>query len=48
VQRVAIDIAMHGDRADAHFLTRPDNPAGNLAAIRDQDLLEFSNLRRHV
>src|SRR5262245_66146677 len=37
VQRIAIDIAVHRDRADAHLFTRPDDATGNLAAVGDEN-----------
>ena len=48
MKRIAIDVAMDGDRADAHLFARPNNTTGNLAAIGDQYLLELSNFRRHL
>ena len=47
VERVAIHIAVHGDRADAHLLTGPDDPTGNLAAIGDQYFAEASRAVVH-
>jgi hypothetical protein len=38
---------MNGDRLDAHLLSSPDDAAGNLAAIRDQDLLELARIKSH-
>src|SRR5581483_1704759 len=37
MKRIAIDIAVHGDRANAHLFASPDDPAGNFSAISDQD-----------
>src|SRR5678816_4614234 len=47
VQRIAIDVAVHGDRLDAHLFTGPDDTTGNLAAIGDQDLLELARIKSH-
>src|SRR5207245_5032792 len=41
VQRVAINVAMDRDCADAHLFTRPDDAAGNLAAIGELNLSKF-------
>jgi hypothetical protein len=38
---------MHGDGLDAHLFAGPDNATGNLAAICDQDLLEFARIKSH-
>jgi hypothetical protein len=38
MQRIAIDVAVPSNGADAHLFTRPDDAAGNLAAISDEDL----------
>ena len=43
VQRVAVGGRMHRDRLDAHLLARPDDPARDLAAVRDQDFAESSH-----
>src|SRR5271157_1469586 len=40
MQRVAVGLAVDGDRANAQFLARADHAQGNLAAIGYQDLLE--------
>src|SRR5690242_2967100 len=37
MQRIAIDVAVHGDRAYAHLFTCPDDATGNFAAVRDQN-----------
>jgi len=42
VQRVAIDVTVDGHRANAHLFAGPDDSAGDLAAISDQDLAEPS------
>src|SRR6266849_4319343 len=42
VQRIAIDVAVHGDGADAHLLARPDYSAGDLATVGDQNLAKSS------
>jgi hypothetical protein len=41
VKRVAVNVGMDRNRFDPHRLARVDNPASNLASIRDQDLLKF-------
>ena len=41
MQRIAIDVAVNRDGRNAHLLAGPDNTAGNLAAVGDQDLLEL-------
>jgi hypothetical protein len=33
---------VHGDGANTHLFTRPDNSAGNLAAVGDQNLAKSS------
>src|SRR5262249_45988807 len=48
VQGIAVNVAVHCDGANAHLFTGPDNAAGNLAAIGDQDLAEFPIGRTHV
>ena len=48
MKRIAIDVAVDSDGFDAHLFTRPDDPAGNLAAVRDQDLFKFSDLWHHA
>ena len=40
VQRVTIGIGIYGDRPDPHASGRADDAAGDLAAVRDEDLLE--------
>src|SRR5438309_5133471 len=47
VQRVAIHVAVHSHRADAHLFAGPDDSAGNLAAIGDQDFAEGSRAVVH-
>src|SRR4029079_15561949 len=47
VQRIAIDVAVNGDRLDAHLLAGPDDATSNLAAIGDQDLLELARIKSH-
>ena len=47
MKRVAIHVAVHGDRADAHLFAGPDDSAGNLAAIGDQDFAEGSRAVVH-
>ena len=40
VRRVAVDLRVDGDRADAHLLQRAGDADRDLAAVGDQDLLE--------
>src|SRR5690606_4206091 len=40
VQRVAIGVGIDGNGGDAELLRRFDDPAGDLAAIGDEDFLE--------
>src|SRR3954447_1258463 len=47
VQRIAIDVAVNGDRLDAHLLAGPDDATSNLAAIGYQDLLELARIKSH-
>ena len=47
MKRVAIQVAVHGDRADAHLFAGPDDSTGNLAAIGDQDFAEASRAVVH-
>jgi len=47
VQRITIDVAVHGDGLDAHLFAGPDNATRNLAAICDQDLLELARIKSH-
>src|SRR5207249_6634363 len=47
VKRVSIHVAVHSHRADAHLFAGPDDSAGNLAAIGDQDLAEGSRAVVH-
>src|SRR5438477_13093029 len=42
MQRVAIDVAVNRDRANAHLFAGPDDPAGNLSPIGDENLSEAS------
>ncbi len=48
VEGIAIDVAVHGDRLDAHLLAGPDQTAGDLAAVSDQDLFEFARFEGHL
>jgi len=41
-QRVAVGLAVDGNRADAQFLARTDHAQGNFSAIGDQNLLEHA------
>ena len=43
VQGFAVGGRMHGDGFDAHFPARPDYPAGDFAAVGDQDFANFSH-----
>src|SRR5581483_8271837 len=43
MKRIAIDIAVHGDRANAHLFASPDDPAGNFSAISDQDFAKVTH-----
>jgi hypothetical protein len=43
VQGVAVGRRMHRDRLDAHLLARPDDAAGDFAAVRYQDFAESSH-----
>ena len=40
VQRVPVGIGIDGDRLDAHAPRGLDDPAGDLAPVGDQDLVE--------
>jgi hypothetical protein len=42
VQRIAIGLAVNGDRADAQFFTRAYDSQGNLPAVCNQYLLKHS------
>jgi len=42
MQRVAIDVAVHGDRANAHLFAGPDDAARNLSPIGDENFSEAS------
>ena len=48
MQRGAVGLGVHGDRGDPHPPRGLDHPAGNLAAIGDQDLLEHGHPFRAV
>jgi hypothetical protein len=39
MQRIAIGVGIDGDRLDAHLAGGLDDPAGDLAAIGDQNLV---------
>ncbi len=45
VQRVLVRLRVHRDGLDAHPARGADHPAGDLAAVRDQDLLEHRGRR---
>ncbi len=40
MQRVGVGVGEHGDRLDPELAGRFDDPAGDFAAIGDQDLVE--------
>ena len=40
VQRAAVGLRVHGDRADAELAQRPEDANRDLAAIRDEDVAE--------
>src|SRR5580704_9870419 len=42
-QRVTVCLAVHRDRADPQLLAGTDDPQSNLAAVRNQNLLEHSS-----
>ena len=42
MQRVAVGLGIDGDRRDAHLPRGADDPAGDLAAVGDQDTLEHA------
>ena len=42
MQGVLVGLRIDGDRLDAHFARGLDDPAGDLAAIGDQDTLEHA------
>ena len=44
VQGVAVEVGEDGDGADAQLAAGPDDPHRDLAAVRDQDLLEHCGL----
>src|SRR5690349_18920103 len=48
VEGIAIDVAVNGDRLDAHLLAGPDDATSNLATIGDQDLLKFARIKSHI
>jgi hypothetical protein len=41
VQGLAVGFRMDGNGLDAHLLARPDYPAGDLAAVSDQNFTNF-------
>nr|WP_245471437.1 hypothetical protein [Bradyrhizobium genosp. SA-3] len=43
-----LDAVMHGDGTDAHVTQRPDNPARDLASVRDHDLFEWGSAGIHL
>src|SRR4029077_4197194 len=45
VKRVLVGLGIDGDRLDAHAAGGFDDPAGDLAAIGNQDTLEHAALR---
>jgi hypothetical protein len=49
VERVAVGVGEHRDRPHAHALCRADDPAGNLATVGDQELVEAADQEhRHI
>ena len=42
MQRVAVGVGIDRDRLDTHLARGLDDPAGDLAAIGDQDALEHA------
>ena len=44
MQGVLVGLGIDGDRLDPHFARGLDDPAGDLAAIGDQDALEHAGL----
>src|SRR5207245_1028638 len=46
-QAVRVGLAVHGDRLDTELAAGADDAHGDLAAIRDEDLLEPRHGRRH-
>jgi hypothetical protein len=45
MQRLGVGIRIDRDRADTHLARRADNPAGNLAAIGDEEGFDHQYLR---
>ena len=48
VQRLPVGLAVDGDGLDAQFAAGADDPQGDLAAVRDQDLLEHQAASKSV
>ncbi len=48
VAGVAVDVAVHGDAADAEGARAAHHPAGDLAAVGDQDALDAAVVRVHA
>ena len=44
-QRPAVDWRVHDNRPDSHAPRRANDPAGDLAAIGDEDIVEHQKLR---
>jgi hypothetical protein len=42
MKRLTIGFRVNGDRLDPHFLTGPNDPAGDLASIGDEYFANFS------
>src|SRR5258708_3325038 len=42
VERISVNVAVHGDGADTHLFAGPDNSAGDLATVGDQNLTKSS------
>jgi len=43
VERLAVGVAVDGDRSDAHLAQSADDAHGDLAAVRDQNLAKHTN-----
>ncbi len=47
MQRIAIGLGEYRHRSQAHAFGRANDPAGDLAAVRDQELFEATGERHH-
>ena len=43
MERVLVELGVDGDRGNAELATSPDDPHGNLAAVRDEHLVEHGS-----